>query len=51
MGKDADVVLWTGDPLDVMQRAARVWIAGRQVMEYDPQTRRSVVVDRRERLR
>ena len=51
VGKDADVVLWTGDPLDVMQRAARVWIAGRQVMEYDPQTRRSVVVDRRERLR
>lgn len=51
VGKDADVVLWTGDPLDVMQRAARVWIGGRQVMEYDDETRRSVVVDRRERLR
>lgn len=35
VGKDADLVLWSGDPLDVMQRALRVWIGGRQVMEYD----------------
>ena len=46
-GKDADVVLWSGDPLDVMQRALRVWIGGRQVMEYDAGSRRAVVVDRR----
>ncbi|MGG5752979.1 amidohydrolase [Zafaria sp. Z1313] len=35
VGKDADLVLWSGDPLDVMQRALRVFIGGRQVMEYD----------------
>lgn len=46
-GKDADLVLWSGDPLDVMQRALRVWIGGRQVMEYDAGSRRAVVVDRR----
>uniref|UniRef100_UPI00046579E2 amidohydrolase n=1 Tax=Arthrobacter sp. CAL618 TaxID=1055770 RepID=UPI00046579E2 len=28
VGKDADVVLWSGDPLDVMQRALTVWIGG-----------------------
>lgn len=50
VGKDADVVLWTGDPLDVMQRASRVWIGGRQVMEYDDAIRRAVVVDRRRKL-
>ena len=35
VGKDADVVLWSGDPLDVMQRALRVFIAGHQVYSYD----------------
>ena len=30
VGKDADVVLWSGDPLDVMQRALRVFIGGRR---------------------
>ncbi|HXD28823.1 MAG TPA: amidohydrolase [Arthrobacter sp.] len=46
-GKDADLVLWSGDPLDVMQRALRVFIGGRQVMEYDAGTRLPVVVDRK----
>lgn len=46
-GKDADLVLWSGDPLDVMQRALRVFIGGRQVMEYDADTRLPVVVDRK----
>jgi imidazolonepropionase-like amidohydrolase len=45
-GKDADLVLWSGDPLDVMQRALRVFIAGRQVMEYDAGTRLPRVADR-----
>lgn len=35
VGKDADLVLWTGDPLDVMQRAIAVYIGGRQVYAYD----------------
>src|SRR5690625_2515330 len=30
-GKLADVVIWSGDPLDVMQRAERVFIAGEEV--------------------
>ncbi len=33
-GKDADIVLWSGDPLDVMQRALAVWIGGREVYRY-----------------
>ena len=47
VGKDADLVLWSGDPLDVMQRAMRVWISGTQVMEYDAATRTPVVVSRK----
>lgn len=34
VGKDADVVLWSGDPLDVMQRALQVFIGGKQVYAY-----------------
>lgn len=45
-GKDADLVLWSGDPLDVMQRARRVFIGGRTVMEYDDATRAPRVADR-----
>ncbi|MFI5085258.1 MAG: amidohydrolase [Actinomycetales bacterium] len=41
-GKDADVVLWSGDPLDVMQRALQVWIGGRSVYSYDAETRQGV---------
>jgi imidazolonepropionase-like amidohydrolase len=46
-GKDADLVLWSGDPLDVMSRAMRVWIGGVQVMEYDADTRTPVVASRK----
>ncbi|MDN3483269.1 amidohydrolase [Arthrobacter sp. APC 3897] len=45
-GKDADVVLWSGDPLDVMQRAMTVWIGGREVYRYDAETRTPVVAGR-----
>ena len=45
-GKDADVVLWSGDPLDVMQRALTVWIGGREVYRYDTGTRTPVVAGR-----
>jgi imidazolonepropionase-like amidohydrolase len=34
-GLDADVVLWSGDPLDVMSRALRVWVNGEEVYHYD----------------
>ncbi|MDJ0316964.1 amidohydrolase [Arthrobacter antibioticus] len=35
VGKDADLVLWSGDPLDVMQRALQVFIGGKPVYKYD----------------
>lgn len=34
-GKDANVVIWSGDPLDVMSRAERAFIDGREVYSYD----------------
>ncbi|TDK25610.1 amidohydrolase [Arthrobacter crusticola] len=46
VGKDADVVLWSGDPLDVMQRALGVWIGGRKVYTYDTEARAGVVAPR-----
>lgn len=45
-GKDADVVLWSGDPLDVMQRALKVWIGGKEVYRYDDDARTGVVAPR-----
>lgn len=36
-GKSADLVLWSGDPLDVMQRALHVYIAGEKVYSYAPE--------------
>ena len=38
-GKDADLVIWSGDPLDVMSRAEVAYIAGREVYRYDYATR------------
>ncbi|QCR53507.1 amidohydrolase [Brachybacterium sp. SGAir0954] len=32
VGKEADLVLWEGDPLDVRNRTLRVWQSGREVM-------------------
>lgn len=34
-GKDADLVIWDGDPLEIMSRAQRVIIEGREVYHYD----------------
>jgi imidazolonepropionase-like amidohydrolase len=45
-GKDADVVLWSGNPLDVMQRALKVWIGGKEVYRYDDDARTGVVAPR-----
>lgn len=36
-GKDADLVLWNGDPLDTRNRAKQMWQAGREVMRLDEQ--------------
>jgi imidazolonepropionase-like amidohydrolase len=45
-GLDADVVLWSGDPLDVMSRALRVFIDGREVYTFDERTGEGVVANR-----
>ncbi|TDQ04506.1 imidazolonepropionase-like amidohydrolase [Labedaea rhizosphaerae] len=37
-GLDADVVLWSGDPLDVMSRALRVFVQGKEVYHFDENT-------------
>jgi imidazolonepropionase-like amidohydrolase len=34
-GKDADVVIWSGDPLDVMSRAEFAYQNGREIYRYD----------------
>jgi imidazolonepropionase-like amidohydrolase len=41
-GKDADLVIWSGDPLDVMSRAERAYIAGEEVYRYDHATREGI---------
>jgi imidazolonepropionase-like amidohydrolase len=37
-GLDADVVLWSGDPLDVMSRAVKVFVNGTEVYYFDDAT-------------
>jgi imidazolonepropionase-like amidohydrolase len=44
-GKDADLVIWSGDPLDVMSRAERCLIAGREVYRYDYERREGVFTE------
>lgn len=46
VGKDADLVLWSGDPLDTRNRVLRTWIEGREVYRYDEKTRTSTVLER-----
>ena len=42
VGKDADLVIWSGDPLDVMSRAERVFLDGREIYHYDHALREGV---------
>ncbi|TDC80442.1 amidohydrolase [Streptomyces hainanensis] len=44
-GLDGDVVIWSGDPLDVMSRALRVFVEGREVYTYDEEKRVGQVLD------
>jgi imidazolonepropionase-like amidohydrolase len=48
-GLDADVVVWSGDPLDVMNRALRVFVSGREVYRFDESRGEGVVTERRYR--
>jgi imidazolonepropionase-like amidohydrolase len=41
-GKDADVTVWSGDPLDVLSRVEVAFIAGREVYRYDYAARSGV---------
>ena len=44
-GKDADLVIWSGDPLDVMSRAERAYLDGREIYRYDYERREGVFAD------
>jgi imidazolonepropionase-like amidohydrolase len=41
-GKDADLVIWSGDPLDVTSRAERAYQDGREIYTYDYDRREGV---------
>ena len=41
-GKDADLVIWSGDPLDVMSRAEVAYVDGREIYRYDYDRREGV---------
>jgi imidazolonepropionase-like amidohydrolase len=43
-GKDADLVIWSGDPLDVTSRAERAYMDGREIYRYDYDTGAGVVL-------
>lgn len=45
VGKDADVVLWSGDPMVTTSRATSVWIEGRRVYHYDESASEGVTLD------
>ncbi len=45
VGKDADVVIWSGDPLDVMSRAERAYLDGREIYRYDYERREGVFAE------
>ncbi len=44
-GLDADLVIWSGDPLDVMSRAVRVFVNGRSVYHFDEAKNRGVTAN------
>lgn len=45
VGKDGDIVLWDGDPLEIMSRARTVFVSGREVYHYDEAVGRGETVD------
>jgi len=44
-GKDADLVIWSGDPLEVTSRAERAYADGRQIYVYDYDRHEGIVQD------
>jgi len=49
-GLDGDVVVWSGDPLDVTSRAERVFVTGTEVYTWDAAARTGRVVERAARF-
>ncbi|UYV11474.1 MAG: amidohydrolase family protein [Phycisphaera sp.] len=50
-GKDADVVIWSGDPLSTMSRAERVFVDGREYFSLErDRAHRERIASERERL-
>ncbi len=47
---DADLVLWSGDPLEVASRAERVFVEGAEVYRWDAASGRGSVVERASRF-
>jgi imidazolonepropionase-like amidohydrolase len=45
VGKDADVVIWSGDPLDVMSRAEVAYSSGVEIYRYDYATHEGIFAD------
>ncbi|GII23984.1 amidohydrolase [Planosporangium mesophilum] len=45
-GKDADLCIWSGDPLDVMSRVERAYIAGAEIYRYDTGRQEGVFAER-----
>jgi imidazolonepropionase-like amidohydrolase len=45
-GQDADVVSWSGDPLELISRAERAYVDGREIYRYDYERREGVFADR-----
>jgi imidazolonepropionase-like amidohydrolase len=44
-GKDADLCVWSGDPLEVNSRVERSFVGGREVYRYDPVSNDGVWVE------
>lgn len=44
-GADADLCVWSGDPLDVRSRVERAYLGGREIYRYDWATRRGRLAD------
>jgi imidazolonepropionase-like amidohydrolase len=44
-GKDADLVIWSGDPLDVTSRAELAYLDGREIYSYDYNRHEGIVAD------
>lgn len=49
-GKDADVVVWSGDPLDVHQRVEHVVIDGDLVYTWNEDTHSAIIAERSDRF-